>query len=70
MDWEQGSIGFCIISLIYEASDSSNNFRIFPSSIVFSGDIKIISVNVPGCNISPCVIKRGTNATVTVEFMP
>ena len=35
-----------------------------------SGDIKIISVNVPGCDAAPCVLKKGTNATVTVEFMP
>ena len=30
--------------------------------------MKIVSLSIPGCCSPPCVLKRGTNATVTVVF--
>ena len=34
------------------------------------GNIKFGSVDVPGCTAAPCILKRGTNKTVTVTFTP
>ena len=33
-----------------------------------SGSITLTNVSVAGCSAAPCMLKKGTNATVTISY--
>ena len=42
--------------------------RTHSHSLPGSTDIKVDSITIPGCCASPCVIKKGSNISVTLNF--
>lgn len=54
-------------SLIYRGSAFCFSQCVYWCSIG-STDMKISSLSLPGCCAPPCILKRGTNVSVTIEF--
>lgn len=42
----------------------------FIYALDFNGTIAVTGVDVPGCTGPPCLLKKGTTATIAITFKP